>query len=105
MGPNGETTDTSFAAFKFTSDARGSKRAEGWSSEGLQLFNKLFDAIATQRKSVETGSKFETDFMLYNDAAANQQVNQHFSSPLRNDWGDRAQYEVVTAPSHCLFEV
>jgi len=100
-----EETPKHVVSFKFTSDARGSKRAEGWSEQGLDLFNKLFDAIAGQRKLEETGIHFETEFMVFGNSEEDRAKGEQFRSPLRNDWGNREQYEPVAVTGPVLFEV
>jgi len=93
------------ASFKFTSDARGSKRAEGWSEEGLDLFNKLFDTIACQQRNSKTGLEFETEFMVYGDIEEDKDKGGQFRSPLRNDWSNRDNYEIEAPTGPLLFEV
>src|SRR5210317_1131652 len=65
-GTKDSGADKQDIGFKFTSNARGAKRAEGWSESGLELFNKIFDEIDRQRKGVSTtGLAFETHFLAY----------------------------------------
>lgn len=80
--------------FKFTSGARGSKRCEGWSDEGLALFNRLFDEIEKQRGDEEgTGLAFERDFLAYDEREQEAENDENFRE-VRNNWGDRTRYQV-----------
>jgi len=47
---------------KFTANGRGSKTGEGWTEEGLALYNALASAICMQRKDLTNGAKFESEF-------------------------------------------
>ena len=52
------STDDS-TAFRFTSSARGSRKYEGWTKEGMQLYNKVMEVLAGQRMREESGSTFD----------------------------------------------
>ena len=46
-------------SFKFTGNARGSRKYAGWSPEGMKLYNKVVEVISEQRENEESGSKFD----------------------------------------------
>ena len=60
----------------------------------MVLFNLLFDKIQEQRQDEELGREFETDFMLFEEAEDTQN-SRGARAPLRNNWSNRAEYEVV----------
>lgn len=92
-GADGDENSEEEAVFKFTHSARGARRAEGWSNEGLCLFNKLFDAIDAQRKDEDgTGLAFERDFLAYDEDEAVGE-GEDFRD-VRNNWADSTQYQL-----------
>jgi hypothetical protein len=46
-------------SFKFTSNARGSRKYAGWSPEGMALFNRVEEVLSEQRAKEESGSRFD----------------------------------------------
>jgi hypothetical protein len=45
--------------FKFTGNARGSKKYAGWSPTGMQLYNKIAEELVEQRRNEDSGIKFD----------------------------------------------
>jgi len=58
--------------YKFTANGRGSKTGEGWTEEGLALYNGLASAICMQRKDLTSGATFESEFLNYTMTNASQ---------------------------------
>jgi hypothetical protein len=56
-----DSDDTRY--FKFTGNARGSKKYAGWSPAGMQLYNKIVETLVEQREEEESSSKFD-DWLL-----------------------------------------
>ena len=46
-------------SFKFTGNARGSRKYTGWSPDGTKLYNKVVEVLSEQREKEESGSKFD----------------------------------------------
>jgi hypothetical protein len=56
-------TDESDDTFKFTSNARGSKKYAGWSPKGMDLYNKIQETLVEQRGNETSGSIFDDKLM------------------------------------------
>jgi hypothetical protein len=68
VGTDEENTTTSTLTpdtikFRFTSGARGSRKYNGWTKEGMELFNKVKGVLAKQRKEEVTGAEFDDKLM------------------------------------------
>ena len=55
-------------AFLYMGDSKGSRKYEGWSAEGMKMFNDMFDLIKLQRG--RPGCSFESRNLLKKIAAA-----------------------------------
>lgn len=56
--------------YKFTLGARGATSGEGWSDEGCNLYQALFEAIRKQRKDQTLANDFESAFQIHMVAAS-----------------------------------
>jgi hypothetical protein len=52
---------TEKCSFKFTGDAKGSKKYEGWNGNGMHFYNNLLGLVESQR--ARTGCTFENDVL------------------------------------------
>ena len=48
--------------FRFTAESKGSKKVEGWNSEGMECYNDLLGLVEKQRG--RTGCTFEYDLLV-----------------------------------------
>lgn len=69
--------------YKFTANGRGSKTGEGWTEEGLALYNALRKAIRVQRKDLSNGATFESEFLTYTVTNTSQEKGQGKDSNRR----------------------
>ena len=46
-------------SFKYTGNARGSRKYAGWSPDGMRIYNKVVEALSEQREKEESGRKFD----------------------------------------------
>jgi hypothetical protein len=46
-------------SFKYTGNARGSRKYAGWSPDGMKIHNKVVEVLSEQREKEESGSKFD----------------------------------------------
>lgn len=99
-----ETSESPGARFKFTATARGCKRAEGWTENAFLLYNDLFDAIVAQRKlDQENKWKFDSAFLEYGEQEAFvSSSGKKAKVKLRNNWDDRALYQVSVPDSQVV---
>ena len=49
--------------FKFTANARGSRKYSGWSAEGVKLYNEVLEILTEQRKKETSGRIFDNKVM------------------------------------------
>jgi len=74
--------------YKFTANGRGSKTGEGWTEEGLALYNALRKAINVQRKDVTNGPTFDSDFLNYTMTNTSQRRKKNKAKiRIDGDWG------------------
>jgi len=74
--------------YKFTANGRGSKTGEGWTAEGLALYNGLASAICMQRKDLTSGATFESEFLNYTMTNASQRRTEDEEEiDMHGDWG------------------
>ncbi|CAJ1931558.1 unnamed protein product [Cylindrotheca closterium] len=92
-----EDNDTTFIGFKYTSNSRGSKRSEGWSQAGCDLYDQLWDTLEEQRRNPTLGEEFETAFLISGDEVI-QTTRRARNRPLRNNWSDLAGSHGNTTP-------
>ena len=75
------STMSSKANYKFTANSRGSRTGEGWSDEGLDLYESLFDAIEEQRSNPLLGVAFEHNLLA---TASSKSNGNNGRRPIRN---------------------
>ena len=74
--------------YKFTANGRGSKTGEGWTQQGLALYNGLASAICMQRKDLTSGATFESEFLNYTMTNASQRRTEDEEEiDMHGDWG------------------
>lgn len=52
-------SDTEVVRFRFTDSARGAKKNQGWSREGIDLYNQIWKKLKEQRAMTTLGLDFE----------------------------------------------
>ena len=87
-GLNGDKTTS--PPFKFTENSRGARPCEGWSEEGVKLFDELYDLIKAQRQKRHSGEVFDRKLLL--KCASKSRDNGR--EKHRNDLEDVEQYKV-----------
>jgi len=89
-----DITDMSYEApnplpkYKFTANGRGSKTGEGWTEDGIALYNALFRAIRIQRKDLSNGITFEAEFLTYTVTNTAQRRNKEKKQKAESSWGE-----------------
>ena len=76
--------------YKYTSLAKGAKACEGWSEEGVKLYDDLYDMITRQRSNPNLGVAFEKQFMV----KCATKVKSNGKRKHRNDWENVDEFEI-----------
>jgi hypothetical protein len=93
-----DVTTTSSSTKKFTSRARGSGKYNGWTSEAIRLYNRVWDVLTEQRKADTTNpvlknfdANMKTRFMQKN---SNRKTKKHKGSDLRPRSDEEEWYQM-----------
>jgi hypothetical protein len=82
------TVDTSFGGGSktlFTSDSRGSAKYDGWSHEGLTLYNNIYRVLGIQREKLITGAIFEKKMLATMRKKNSGSKRKHCEISVNND--------------------
>ena len=83
--------EDSLPDYKYTACSKGARTCEGWTEEGVALYDELFDKLSEQRQNSVFGTEFDKKFMI--SIAAAKKCNGR--GEHRNDLDDIALYEQV----------
>ena len=79
-----ESRSNTIPSYRFTSFAKGAKACEGWSEDGVKLYDDLYDMITQQRSHPTFGTAFEKQFMV----RCGPKAKSNGKRKHRNDWSN-----------------
>ena len=87
--------------FRFTSNARGSKKYSGWSAEGIGIYNTVMEVLTTQRGAEKIGRVFDDRVLgKLSSKRKRQKVGARDAVPRAKNNLDKLMQTVRNATEH-----